>query len=50
MPYAYIKKTKKSIAEEKAMELINYLNLEKIIHNKPNELSGGEKQRAAQEH
>ena len=44
---AYIKKIKKSIAEEKAMELINYLNLEKIIHNKPNELSGGEKQRAA---
>ena len=44
---AYIKKIKKSIAEEKAMELINYLNLEKIIHNKPSELSGGEKQRAA---
>lgn len=44
---AYIKKIKKSVAEEKAMELINYFNLEKIIHNKPNELSGGEKQRAA---
>ena len=44
---SYIKKTKKNIAEARAMELISYLNLENRINNKPNELSGGEKQRAA---
>ncbi len=44
---AFINKTPKQIAENKAIELIKYLGLEKRIYNKPNELSGGEKQRVA---
>ena len=44
---AFINKTPKQIAENKASELIKYLGLEKRIYNKPNELSGGEKQRVA---
>ena len=44
---AFINKTPKQIAENKASELIKYLGLEKRMYNKPNELSGGEKQRVA---
>ena len=44
---AFINKTPKQIAENKAIELIKYLGLGKRIYNKPNELSGGEKQRVA---
>jgi lipoprotein-releasing system ATP-binding protein len=34
-------------AEQKAKQLLNYLNLNKRYNHKPNELSGGEKQRVA---
>ena len=44
---AYIKKTSKKDAELKATELIDYLGLSERKHNKPSELSGGEKQRVA---
>ena len=44
---AFINNTSKKIAESKANELIKYLDLEDRIFNKPNELSGGEKQRVA---
>ena len=44
---AFIKKTSKKDAELKANELIDYLGLSKRIHNRPSELSGGEKQRVA---
>ena len=43
----YIKKTNTLDLEKKAIELINFLNLSNKINNKPNELSGGEKQRVA---
>ena len=44
---AFIKKTPKNIAESKANQLINYLGISDRSKNKPNELSGGEKQRVA---
>jgi len=44
---AFIKKTPKNIAESKASQLMNYLGISDRSKNKPNELSGGEKQRVA---
>ena len=44
---AFIKKTPKNIAESKANRLMNYLGISDRSKNKPNELSGGEKQRVA---
>ncbi len=44
---AYINKTSKRNAENKANELIEYLGLEDRMLNRPSELSGGEKQRVA---
>ncbi|MEO8933734.1 MAG: ABC transporter ATP-binding protein [Xanthomarina sp.] len=44
---AYIKKTKKSDAEKRAKELLNFLGLKNRYNHKPNELSGGEQQRVA---
>ena len=44
---AFIKKTPKNIAESKANQLKNYLGISDRSKNKPNELSGGEKQRVA---
>lgn len=44
---AYIKGTAKSEAEKRGLELLGYLGLEKRIHHKPQELSGGEQQRVA---
>ena len=44
---AFIKKTPKNIAESKANQLMNYLGISDRSTNKPNELSGGEKQRVA---
>ena len=43
----YIKKTNNSELEQRAIKLMDYLNLGNKINNKPNELSGGEKQRVA---
>ena len=43
----YIKKTNSLELEKKAIELMEYLDLKNKINNKPNELSGGEKQRVA---
>ena len=44
---AFINKTPKKIAETKAKELMDYLGIINKTNNKPNELSGGEKQRVA---
>jgi lipoprotein-releasing system ATP-binding protein len=44
---AFIAKTPKVKAEEKAKELLNYLGLQDRMEHKPSELSGGEKQRVA---
>ena len=44
---AFINKTQKKIAETKAKELMDYLGIINKTNNKPNELSGGEKQRVA---
>lgn len=44
---AFIKKTPKNIAESKANQLMNYLEISDRSKNKPSELSGGEKQRVA---
>ena len=44
---AFIKKTPKNIAESKANNLMKYLGISDRSKNKPNELSGGEKQRVA---
>lgn len=44
---AYIAGRKASEAKSKAMELLNFLGLEERAGHKPNELSGGEKQRVA---
>ena len=44
---AFISKTPKKIAETKAKELMDYLGIINKTNNKPNELSGGEKQRVA---
>ena len=43
----YIKRTNTLELEQRAIKLIDYLNLGSKINNKPNELSGGEKQRVA---
>ena len=43
----YIKKTNSSELNKRAIKLMDYLNLGNKINNKPNELSGGEKQRVA---
>lgn len=44
---AFIKGTKKSDAEKRATELLDFLGLSHRHHHKPNELSGGEQQRVA---
>ncbi len=44
---AFIKGTKKSEAEKRASELLDFLGLSHRSHHKPNELSGGEQQRVA---
>jgi lipoprotein-releasing system ATP-binding protein len=44
---AYIRKTKKSEAENRAKELMSYLGLSHRLTHKPNQLSGGEQQRVA---
>ena len=44
---AFINKTPQKIAETKAKELMDYLGIINKINKKPNELSGGEKQRVA---
>ena len=44
---AFIKKTAKSQAENRAKELLDFLGLKERIHHKPSELSGGEQQRVA---
>ncbi|MES2618614.1 MAG: ABC transporter ATP-binding protein [Bacteroidota bacterium] len=44
---ALIAKQKKSVAEKKAKELLDYLNLSHRYLHKPSELSGGEQQRCA---
>ena len=44
---AFINKTPQKIAETKARELMDYLGIINKTNNKPNELSGGEKQRVA---
>jgi lipoprotein-releasing system ATP-binding protein len=44
---AYIANRSKSDAESEALRLLTYLGLEKRIHHKPSELSGGEQQRVA---
>lgn len=44
---AFIKKTPRRKAENRAKELLVFLGLSERIHHKPNELSGGEQQRVA---
>lgn len=44
---AYLNKTKKSDAEKRAAELLDYLGLSHRTQHKPAELSGGEQQRVA---
>ncbi|GGD12263.1 ABC transporter ATP-binding protein [Hyunsoonleella pacifica] len=44
---AFIKGTKKSEAETRAKELLDFLGLSHRYNHKPNELSGGEQQRVA---
>ncbi len=44
---AFIAGASKSFAEEKAVELLNFLGLSDRLYHKPNELSGGEQQRVA---
>ena len=44
---AFIKGTKKSHAEHRAKELLDFLGLSDRYNHKPNELSGGEQQRVA---
>ncbi len=44
---AFIGKKKKNEVEERAKELLSYLNLTDRIHHKPNQLSGGEQQRVS---
>ena len=44
---AFIAGTDKSLAEEKAIELLAFLGLKERMSHKPNELSGGEQQRVA---
>ena len=44
---AYIGKKSAKESEQKAKELLNFLNLKNRIHHKPSQLSGGEQQRVA---
>jgi len=44
---AYIAGTSKKAAKERATELLQFMGLTDRAHHKPNELSGGEKQRVA---
>lgn len=44
---AFIKKTPKTEAQQRARELLDFLNLSHRYHHKPGELSGGEQQRVA---
>ncbi len=44
---AFIAGTSRSIAEEKAKELLSFLGLAERMNHKPSELSGGEQQRVA---
>ena len=44
---AFIKGTSQKEAETKALELLQFLGLEKRSNHKPNDLSGGEQQRVA---
>ncbi|MEW7278069.1 ABC transporter ATP-binding protein [Aquimarina sp. 2201CG1-2-11] len=44
---AFIKKTSKADAEERAKELLNFLGLSHRYNHKPSQLSGGEQQRVA---
>ena len=44
---AFIAKLSKRDAEEKAMDLLDFLGLKDRVDHKPNELSGGEQQRVA---
>src|SRR5690606_37854111 len=44
---AFIKKTDRKQAEEKAMELLDLLGVSRRAGHKPGELSGGEQQRVA---
>jgi len=44
---AFIKKTSKTKAEKRAIELLDFLGLSHRYHHKPAELSGGEQQRVA---
>ena len=44
---AFIKGTKKAVAEKRAQELLDFLGLSHRYDHKPNELSGGEQQRVA---
>lgn len=43
----YISNSKKAAVHEKAKELLHFLGLEKRLHHKPSQLSGGEQQRVA---
>ena len=44
---AFIKKTSKAVAEERAIQLLDFLGLAERHDHKPAELSGGEQQRVA---
>lgn len=44
---AWVKKTSKAAAKERALELLTLLGLKNRITHKPNQLSGGEQQRVA---
>lgn len=44
---AFIARTPRAEAKRKAMELLQFMGLENRANHKPNELSGGEKQRVA---
>ena len=44
---AFIAGTKRKEAEQRAKELLEFMGLSERAHHKPNELSGGEKQRVA---
>ncbi|UJH91829.1 ABC transporter ATP-binding protein [Antarcticibacterium sp. 1MA-6-2] len=44
---AFIKNTSKTVAEKRAMELLEFLGLTARAHHKPSEMSGGEQQRIA---
>lgn len=43
----HIAKTDKKVLHQKALELIDYFGLTRVMRQKPSELSGGEQQRAA---